>query len=97
MALQIRRDEFERAFDRYLRDRLAAPAAPPLANRFDDGATVRLEGEITALRAPVAPGLACIELWVPIGAPARAPAAQRVALGSLERPADGMRWPAALR
>ena len=126
MALQIRRDEFERAFDRYLRDRLAAPAAPPLANRFDDGATVRLEGEITALRAPAAAGLACIELWVPIEGgnrqrwgiecatePARAlvgslqpgdhvivigaPAAQRVALASLERPADGMRWPAALR
>jgi hypothetical protein len=130
MALQIRRDEFERAFDRYLRDRLAAPAAPPLANRFDDRATVRLEGEITALRSPVAAGLACLELWVPIeggnrqrwgvecatesalalvrslqpgdrvivtGAPARAPAAQRVALASLERPADGMRWPAPLR
>ena len=31
------------------------------------------------------------------GAPARPPAAQRMALGSLERPADGMRWPPALR
>ena len=130
MAFQITRDEFERSFDRYLRDRLAGAAAPALANRFEDGTTVRLEGDITATSTPVAAGLSCIELWVPIeggnrqlwgiecgtepalalvrnlkpgdrvivtGAPARAPAAQRLALRSLERPADGMTWRAQSR
>ena len=63
-ALQIKRDEFDRAFEQYLRERFAAAADPSPAARFDYRATVRLEGEITATRARVEEGRACIELWV---------------------------------
>ncbi len=64
-AFQITRDEFDLAFERYLQGRFAR-AEPSLQNRFDYDATVRLEGDITATSAPVAAGLACIELWVPV-------------------------------
>ncbi len=63
-AFQIARDEFDRAFEQYLRERFAVVADPSPAARFDYRATVQLEGQITAIRAPVEEGLACIELWV---------------------------------
>ena len=62
-AFRIRGTEFDSAFERYLRERFAA-AEPSSADRFDHRATIRLEGEVTAIRAPVEAGLACIELWV---------------------------------
>ena len=62
-AFQIRRPEFDSAFEQYLRERFTA-AEPSSADRFDYRATIRLEGEVTAMRAPVEAGLACIELWV---------------------------------
>jgi hypothetical protein len=64
-AFQIKRDEFERTFEQYLRERFAAAADLSLVGRFDYRATLHLEGEITATRASVEEGLACIELWVP--------------------------------
>jgi hypothetical protein len=66
-ALQMDRDAFDRAFEVYLRQRLAAAAnqEPPVFGDFD--ANLRVEGSVTAIRWPVADGLACIELWVPIG------------------------------
>jgi hypothetical protein len=63
-AFQIARDEFDRAFEQYLRERFAVVADPSPAARFDYRATIQLEGQITAIRAPVEEGLACIELWV---------------------------------
>jgi beta-lactamase regulating signal transducer with metallopeptidase domain len=65
-AFQVKRDEFDRAFEQYLRERFAVAADASLAGRFDYRATVHLEGEITSIRAPVEGGLACIELLVPI-------------------------------
>jgi len=64
LAFQITREEFDRAFEQYLRERFTVAADPSLAGRFDYRVTVRLEGEITATRTPVGDGLACIELWV---------------------------------
>ena len=65
-AFQIKRDEFDRTFEQYLRERFAAAAAPSWAPRFDYRPSVQIEGEITSLRAPIEKGLACIELLVSI-------------------------------
>lgn len=62
-AFKIKRDEFDRTFEQYMRERFSA-ADPSLARRFDYRATVHLEGEITMTSASAAEGLACIELWV---------------------------------
>jgi beta-lactamase regulating signal transducer with metallopeptidase domain len=64
-ALQLRRDEFDQAFESYLRDRFAAVARQLPASRLEQ-ATTRVEGDITSVGWPVATGLACIELWVPV-------------------------------
>jgi beta-lactamase regulating signal transducer with metallopeptidase domain len=64
-VLQLGRDEFDREFDRYLRGRFARVAGPSEAERFDSRATVRVEGDVTAINASAAVGLACLELWVP--------------------------------
>jgi beta-lactamase regulating signal transducer with metallopeptidase domain len=66
-GLQLRRDEFDQAFESYLRDRFAAVARQLPASR----ATTRVEGDITSVGWPVATGLACIELWVPVEGAAR--------------------------
>jgi hypothetical protein len=63
-AFEIKRDEFDRTFEQYLRERFAVVADPSPAARFDYRATIQLEGQITAIRVPVEEGLACIELWV---------------------------------
>ena len=70
-GLQLRRDEFDQAFESYLREsirrgRQAAAGQPPRTT-----ATMRVEGDITAVGWPVATGLACIELWVPDAGAAR--------------------------
>jgi hypothetical protein len=70
-ALQVSRDAFDQAFARYLRERFAGSAGQFPAGRVDAGAALRIEGEVIALRSPAAPGLACIELWVEDGGPAR--------------------------
>jgi len=62
-AFRIKGTEFDSAFEQYLRERFAA-AKPSSADRFDHRATIRLEGEVTAIPAPGESGLACIELWV---------------------------------
>jgi beta-lactamase regulating signal transducer with metallopeptidase domain len=62
-AFQIERPEFDSAFEQYLRKRFAA-ADPSAADRFDYRVTIRLEGEVAGIHAPVEAGLACIELWV---------------------------------
>ena len=69
-ALQLRRNEFDQAFESYFRDRFAA-ASPLPASRLDQAATTRVEGDITSVGWPVATGLACIELWVPDAGAAR--------------------------
>lgn len=66
-ALQVSRDEFDQDFERYLRGRFAASAVQSPAERFDHSATLRIEGEITAIKFSVASGLACIELVVTEG------------------------------
>jgi beta-lactamase regulating signal transducer with metallopeptidase domain len=118
-ALRITGDEFDRGLEEYLTARFAG-----VADRFDHGASLRVEGEITALRSPIPAGLACIELWVHgngksetwavecddtamrglpgalkpgdrvivVGAPARIPGTQRLALRRLARPSDGFTW-----
>jgi hypothetical protein len=63
-ALQVKRDQFDRAFEQYLTERFAGSAGQLPAERFDHRATLRIEGEITAIAFPVAAGFACIELWV---------------------------------
>ena len=70
-AFQIQRNEFDRTFAQYLRERFTAAADPSLVARFDYRATLQLEGEITGTRAPAEEGLACIELWVPTEGGAR--------------------------
>jgi beta-lactamase regulating signal transducer with metallopeptidase domain len=62
-AFQVKRDEFDRAFERYLAERFAGSAVQLPAERFDHNSTLRIEGEITAIAFPVAAGFACIELW----------------------------------
>ena len=66
-ALQMDRDAFDRAFEAYLRQRFTTAANQPPRAGGDLGAVLRVEGEVTAIRWPVAEGLACFELWVPIG------------------------------
>ena len=66
-ALQMDRDAFDRAFEAYLRQRFTTAANQPPRARGDLGAVLRVEGEVTAIRWPIAEGLACFELWVPIG------------------------------
>jgi beta-lactamase regulating signal transducer with metallopeptidase domain len=63
-ALQVGRDEFDQAFERYLTGRFAASVGASRAERFDLGATVRIEGDIHAIRFPAPVGLACLELLV---------------------------------
>ena len=70
-GLQLRRDEFDQAFESYLRDRFTAVARQLPASRLEQLATMRVEGDITSVGWPVATGLACIELWVPVGGEAR--------------------------
>jgi hypothetical protein len=69
-GLQLRRDEFDQAFESYLRDRFAAVARQLPASRLEQ-ATTRVEGDITSVGWPVATGLACIELWVSVEGAAR--------------------------
>ena len=63
-ALQVRRDEFDQAFEQYLRERFARFVGQSQGERFDYRATIQIEGDITAINSPVSAGLACIELWV---------------------------------
>jgi hypothetical protein len=63
-AFRISRDDFDRSFDEYLRARFAGAANRSPGEKFDYGASLRVEGKVTALRFPVTAGLACIELWV---------------------------------
>jgi beta-lactamase regulating signal transducer with metallopeptidase domain len=61
-AFQLRADAFDQAFARYLRERFASSGNH--AARFDRGATLRIEGTITAIGTPAFTGVACIDLWV---------------------------------
>jgi beta-lactamase regulating signal transducer with metallopeptidase domain len=61
-AFQLRADAFDQAFDRYLRGRFALARNP--AAEFDRGATLRIEGTISAIGTPAFAGVACIELRV---------------------------------
>ena len=63
-ALMMTRDAFDEAFQRYLKERFAAVAAGSLSDRFDERATLSIEGEIIAIRSDPPSGLACLELWV---------------------------------
>jgi beta-lactamase regulating signal transducer with metallopeptidase domain len=60
-AFGVQPAAFDAAFDGYLRTRLSEPAAAP---RFDASRSVAIEGLITAIGVPAAPGLACIEMLV---------------------------------
>ena len=62
-ALQLKGDEFDRAFEAYLLKRFAAEPDPALPGRFDDRASLRIEAEIIAVHWPVPAGRACLELW----------------------------------
>ena len=64
-AFHSRADEFDEAFELYLAQRFARTRARPLAERFDDEATLNIEGTVTALHATASANLACIEIWVP--------------------------------
>jgi hypothetical protein len=69
-GLQLDRDAFDRAFEAYLRQRFAtvADAVAPNVSLFGDVAVIlSIAGDVTATRWPAGEGLACIELWVPIG------------------------------
>jgi hypothetical protein len=63
-AFQIGRDEFDRAFEGYLKARFPDAADQSPAARFDLGATVSIEGDVIAIGSAVPPGLACLELSV---------------------------------
>jgi hypothetical protein len=69
-GLQLDRDAFDRAFEAYLRQRFAtvADAAAPNGSFVGDlSMMLNIAGDVTATRWPAGEGLACIELWVPIG------------------------------
>jgi beta-lactamase regulating signal transducer with metallopeptidase domain len=63
-AFQVSGGEFDRGFEDYLKERFSRAVDHSPAARFDFAASLRVEGEITALNFPVADGLACMELWV---------------------------------
>jgi beta-lactamase regulating signal transducer with metallopeptidase domain len=63
-ALKVGRDEFDRAFEQYLRERFAGSAGQAPAERFDDRATLRIEGEVIAIKSSTPAGRACLELRV---------------------------------
>jgi hypothetical protein len=65
-SLQIGRDEFDRAFAQYLRERFSA-AAQAAPARFDFKLSARIAGEVTSLRTTAEEGQSCLELWVPAG------------------------------
>lgn len=65
-AFKIGSDEFDTGFERHLKDRFASSAAQLPAERFGGGAVDRIEGQLTAIRFPVAIGLACIEVVVAV-------------------------------
>ena len=71
LAREIRRKRFrvtfDRAFEAYLRQRFTTAANQPSRARGESAASLRVEGEVTAIRWPVVEGLACLELWVPRG------------------------------
>ena len=64
VAFRMSAEDFDAAVVSYLRERFPAAAQAAARVRFDDQASVRIEGEVTATRLPVRSGLACIELWV---------------------------------
>jgi beta-lactamase regulating signal transducer with metallopeptidase domain len=66
-ALLMDRDAFDRAFAAYLRQRFATAANQAPVASGSSGANLRVEGEVTAVRSAAAEGLACLELWVPVG------------------------------
>jgi hypothetical protein len=63
-AFRMTRDEFDRAFDAYLRERFTGAAQQSPDERFDLASSVRIEGDITSTNISAPVGLACIELWV---------------------------------
>ena len=66
-ALQVTRDEFEKAFEGYLRERFAASASGrSLAERFDYRTSLRMEGDVLGVKSSAPFGLACMELWVEV-------------------------------
>ena len=62
-GLRITRDEFDGAFEQYLKERFAGSAGQIPAERFDYQATVRIEGTLIAINSSVPIGRACIEVW----------------------------------
>jgi beta-lactamase regulating signal transducer with metallopeptidase domain len=63
-ALQIRREEFDRSFDQYVKAQFGR-VGQSLAERFDLHASrLRLEGRVLTTDAQAAVGRACLELWV---------------------------------
>jgi beta-lactamase regulating signal transducer with metallopeptidase domain len=62
-SLRTTREGFGLAFEQYLKERFAVKGEQSPADRFDSSQTVEIEGEITAIRYPVASGLACLHLW----------------------------------
>jgi len=66
-GLQLDRNAFDRAFEAYLRHRFSTVANRSPRSRGELDASLRVEGDVTAIRWPAAEGLACIELWVPVG------------------------------
>jgi hypothetical protein len=124
-AFRLRPHEFDEVFEAYLRQRFAGAVGKSPADRFDSGASLRIDGDVTAIRSQASVGLACIDLWVGregehrqrwavecgnqslqdllhalkpgdrvivTGAPARAPASQRMLIQRLVRPSDGFSW-----
>jgi hypothetical protein len=73
-GLQLNRDAFDRAFETYVRERFATvsgAAAPNVSVPGDVAVILNIAGDVTATRWPAAEGLACFEVWVPIGDGAR--------------------------
>ena len=66
-GLQLDRNAFDRGFEAYLRERFSAAANQSPRSRGELDASLRVEGDVTAIRWSAAEGLACIELWVPVG------------------------------
>jgi beta-lactamase regulating signal transducer with metallopeptidase domain len=62
-ALQLKQDEFARAFELHLKERFAGSAGHPAAETFDRHATIRIEGNINTINFSASAGFACVELW----------------------------------
>ncbi|MGH9310587.1 MAG: M56 family metallopeptidase [Vicinamibacterales bacterium] len=66
-AFRVSREEFTEGVVQHLRSRFASTGARAASVRFDEDATLHIQGEVTSINVAAVEGLACLELWVDAG------------------------------